>query len=240
MPTPIESNSDLSMIQAVILDLDDTLYSEVEYVRSGFRAVANYLAWAGDTHDGRQLFDLMWQEFQKGDRSRVFNAVLDKIGKKAGTARPTVGELITFYREHKPDIQLDADVRNLLAGLQERFKMGLLTDGYLPAQKLKVASLGIEGYFDHIVYTEELGREHWKPSPVGFEKMAEALDCAYEHCVYVGDNPKKDFIAPNRLGWATIQIETAQGVHRHLTSNAAASPDRILSNFSELATTFLK
>jgi putative hydrolase of the HAD superfamily len=234
-----QSNSDLAIIRAVVLDLDDTLYPEVEYVRSGFRAVANYLAGADGTLDEHPLFDLMWREFQKGARGRVFNTVLDKIGKKAGTTRPTVSELITLYRKHRPDIQLEVDVRNLLTDLQKRFKMGLLTDGYLPAQKLKVAALGIENHFDHIVYTEELGREHWKPSPVGFEKMAEALDCAHKHCVYVGDNPKKDFIAPNRLGWATIQIESSQGVHSEQAPNAAASPDRILSNFSELTSTFL-
>ena len=63
----------------------------------------------------------------------------------------------------------------VLKTLKKRYKLALLTDGYLPAQRLKVQALGIEKYFQAIVYTEELGREYWKPSTRGFENILKEL-----------------------------------------------------------------
>lgn len=86
-----------------------------------------------------------------------------------------------------------------------------MTDGYLPTQRLKVQALGIEGYFAAIVYTEELGRQFWKPSPRGFERLMELLKARPEQMVYVADNETKDFIAPNQLGMLTIQLLRPRG-----------------------------
>ncbi len=38
--------------------------------------------------------------------------------------------------------------------------------------------------------------------------------------VYVGDNPKKDFIAPNSLGWLTIGLrDDGRNIHKQDLSN---------------------
>ena len=66
-------------IRAVVFDLDDTLYPEVEYVRSGYRVIAATLS--GGDWDQNRIYDLLWQEFSEGDRRRVFNVVLRQIGK---------------------------------------------------------------------------------------------------------------------------------------------------------------
>ena len=58
-----------------------------------------------------------------------------------------------------------------------------------------------------------MGRDFWKPSPRGFEKIGELLDVPHERCAYVGDNPAKDFVAPNALGWRTVQYVRAGQVH---------------------------
>jgi putative hydrolase of the HAD superfamily len=84
-----------------------------------------------------------------------------------------------------------------------------------------VRALGIEDYFEQIVYTEQLGREFWKPSPVGFEKLIEELGGKSENMAYIGDNEAKDFIAPNALGFVTIRITRTHGIH----TEPAAGPD---------------
>ena len=61
-------------------------------------------------------------------------------------------------------------------------------------------ALGIEKYFKFIVYTEQLGREGWKPSPAGLEKIMQTLKGKPENMAYIADNEKKNFIAPNKLG----------------------------------------
>jgi len=199
------------MITTVIFDLDDTLYDEVEYCKSGFAAVAKFLAGRDGTPTAGLIFATLWDHFVTSDRSRTFNAALDDLGINYDKER--IGELIDVYRNHVPKIELPQDSRDVLAGLSTKYTLALLTDGFLPAQQLKVQALGIERYFAHIVYTEQLGRDCWKPSPAGFEKILQSLSAKPDNAVYVADNEKKDFIAPNRLGFATVHLLRRGRIH---------------------------
>ena len=64
-----------------------------------------------------------------------------------------------------------------------------------------------------MVFTEQLGRDAWKPSTKGFQRMEELLHTPSRQCLYVGDNPAKDFVAPNRLGWRSIQLLLDGQIH---------------------------
>ncbi|MBN2210935.1 MAG: HAD family hydrolase [Sedimentisphaerales bacterium] len=217
-------------IEAVIFDLDDTLYPEVQYVRSGFRAVASKLA--GPDHSTNDVFDIMWRLFETGPRNRIFNETLRQLGQADNPQ--FIAELVAAYRCHRPSLTLEPEMKQLLIDLKSPYKLGILTDGYLPAQQLKVEALDIARFFDAIIYTEELGREYWKPSPRAFELMAEQLHCRPNECVYVADNPAKDFIAPNRLGWQTIQIVRSDGVHHGRLFAEGEIPDKTVDAISSL------
>ena len=71
---------------------------------------------------------------------------------------------------------------------------GIITDGYLVAQKRKVAALGLEQLVDYVVYSDEFGRDHWKPSSVPYLIMMKMTGCTGPDCSYVSDNPLKDFV----------------------------------------------
>lgn len=217
--------------QAIVFDLDDTLYPEIDYVRSGFRAAAGRIA--GAACDANAIADKMWRLFHEGRRERIFNTVLAELG--LSDDGQIIAELVSVYRCHRPNLKLATPVRKLLAELKKAYRLGLLSDGYLPAQRLKVEALQIAEFFDHIIYTEELGREYWKPSVRAFELMAAALDCPAADCVYVADNPAKDFLAPNQLGWQTIQIKSATGVHGAGNAPADGDAQYVLQDVTELA-----
>jgi putative hydrolase of the HAD superfamily len=36
---------------------------------------------------------------------------------------------------------------------------------------------------------------------------------AAERCVYIGDNPAKDFYGARRLGWFTVQVRRPDGIY---------------------------
>ena len=242
------------MITTVVVDLDDTLYDEIEYCRSGFAAVAEFLAgssgrsldFARDacartaapacSPDGTPtaglIFATLWDQFKTGNRSKTFNAALDELGIDYDKER--IAELVGIYRNHVPAIPLPPETEQVLRMLSEKYAMGLLTDGFLPAQQLKVQALGIEKYFASIVYTEQLGRESWKPSPGGFEKILRNLGGRPENAVYVADNEQKDFIAPNGLGVVTIQLLRPARVHRSAHAEPGAAAHHIIHKISEL------
>jgi len=212
------SVSRLGGLEAVIFDLDDTLYLETSYVRSGFGAVAQVLA---DEHSSVEYIGrLLWRAFEQGPRDRVFNSVLRELGREDESSE--ISRLVRCYREHRPTLALEPAMRDLLGRVGRLYKLGLLTDGFLPAQQYKVEALGLTEVFDCIVYTEALGREFWKPSPRAFELMSESLGCAGSRCVYVADNVAKDFVGPNQLGWRTIRL--LRPGQLHYNDGKAAGP----------------
>ncbi len=199
------------MIKTVIFDLDDTLYDEIDYCRSGFAAVAEFLANLHGTPPAERIFDCLWKQFTGGNHTRTFNAALDELD--INYDDKLINELIRVYRNHIPKITLPQDSRDVLCLLSNKYTLALLTDGFLPAQKLKVQALGIEEYFKCIIYTEELGRDCWKPSPAGFEKIMQSLNVKPEAIACIADNEQKDFIAPNKLGFLTIQMIRSACIH---------------------------
>ncbi len=221
------------MITTVIFDLDDTLYDEVDFCRSGFRAAARHIATLSDKWSACDIFETIWKCFTTGDRGSTFNAALAELGIPCDAG--IIAGLVEIYRTHVPDLALPPESRKALDELRGRYTLGLLTDGFLPTQRLKVQALGIEHYFQAIVYTEELGRDHWKPSPRGFEKALEMLDARPEYTVYVADNETKDFIAPNRLGLLTIQVLRASGLYRQPSPLPEAAPKLRIDRIDELS-----
>ena len=199
------------MITTVIFDLDDTLYDERQYCRSGFRAVAAHLASQPNCPPAEKIFDSLWHHFNSSDRTKVFNAALDELN--ISYDGDFIIDLVKIYRTHIPDITLPSDSGDVLDELFGKYTLALLTDGFLPAQQLKVKALGIEKYFRCIIYTEQLGRQFWKPSPLGFEKIIQTLDTKPQNTCYIADNEKKDFIAPNKLGMTSIQLIRPNRVH---------------------------
>jgi len=221
-----------TMISTVVFDLDDTLYDEIEYCRSGFAAVAEFLAGSSVSQHAGRIFAALWDQFTSGNHSRTFNAALDKLGIHYDDER--IQELVGVYRNHVPKIALPADSRDVLCELQAEYTLALLTDGFLPAQRLKVQALGIEACFETIVYTEQLGRECWKPSPAGFEKIVQSLNVEPAHMVYVADNEEKDFIAPNRLGFATVELVRPARVHTSVATESGAAAQHIIHQIRQL------
>jgi len=220
------------MITTVVFDLDDTLYDEVEYCKSGFAAIAQFLANLPDMPSAEQSFDAFWKEFASGNHTKTFNASLEQLG--ISYDDKFIEELVKVYRNHTPKIKLPQDSQDNFNQLSGKYTLALLTDGFLPAQKLKVQALGIEKYFKCIIYTEELGRQFWKPSPVGFERLLQTLNVKPQNVAYVADNPAKDFIAPNKLGILTIQLIRPTRIHIESAPEAVAAAKYVIHQLTQL------
>ena len=220
------------MITTVIFDMDDTLYDEADYCKSGFKAVADFLGKSDKKNEPEIILQAFEKQFSSGNRTKIFNLALE--GLNIAFDNELIGKLIELYRNHIPEITLPDESREVLEKLKNRYILALLTDGYLPGQKLKVQALNIEKYFKCIVYTEQLGREFWKPSPAGFEKILETLKAEPKNTVYVADNEKKDFLAPNKLGIHSIQILRPNRLHITNITNSDTAAQFVLHKISRL------
>lgn len=190
--------------RVVVFDLDDTLYKEQDYLQSAYREIATLVG----SHGGapQDVYEQMLRWWQNGDN--VFLQLIDIY-----KLEQAVDDLLTIYRSHVPSISLEGKTKDLLGHLCQHSVLGLITDGRGMTQWHKVEALGLRAYMDgeNILISEETGYE--KPSPEPFRLFMERYPSCT--CYYIGDNPAKDFEAPNHLGWTTIcLLDDGRNIHR--------------------------
>lgn len=224
---------ELKGIRVVGFDLDDTLYPERDYAFGGFEAVAQWLA-----QRMACPFDLarrMRELFDTEHRPRVFDQLLRELGVEP--ARPLVEQMIECYRNHRPRIALYPDAEEALARWSGRFRLALISDGPLSVQQSKVQALGLESRLGRIILTDAWGPKYWKPHPRAFREIEAAWGAKGNACVYIADNPGKDFMAPRQLGWQTVQVVRPEAVHADAIPPPGGQADREVSSLSGLLLT---
>ena len=184
----------------IVLDLDDTIYKEAAYQRSGLLEVCR---WIEEIY-GRPItveLDILLEQGKKD--------VLGELCKIVALPDSVKQSLLWIYRLHQPKIELDIAIKNTIVELEQCCQgVAILTDGRSITQRLKLRSLGLSHLPVYI--SEEYGDE--KPSPGRFKVIMRNMPA--DRYVYAADNPKKDFIAPNRLGWITVGVRgDHQSIH---------------------------
>lgn len=181
----------------VIFDLDDTLYSEKSYVKSGFKSISEKFC-------NDRLENELWSAFLDGHKAIDYVFESDK---------KTIA--LETYRNHFPNIKLYDGVFEMLVRLKNNGKvLGLITDGRPEGQRQKIKALGLEKIFDFICITDELGGiDFRKPNDSSFRIMQIKSGISFEDMVYIGDNSTKDFIAPEKLGMIGIHFNNKDGLY---------------------------
>ncbi|MCY6353990.1 HAD family hydrolase [Clostridium sp. ZS2-4] len=216
------------MIKLIAFDLDDTLYNEKEFVFGAFREVAEYLANKYNLNSER-LYEDMIDILRKEGRGKIFNLICQNYN-----INEDIKALVQVYRNSKPKLKLYDDSLKVLNQLKENYKLGLITDGLASVQWNKIKLLDLEKYFDNIIVTDDLGREYWKPHILAFKNMAEKFDFSPDECVYIGDNPNKDFLGAREIGYKTIRITREEGDHIKVRLDKEYEGDYDISSLNEL------
>jgi len=210
----------------VIFDLDDTLYKEVDFLKSAYKHIAKRLEIEISNNIYEEMLALWF------NKESVFDVI-----KKKYSFKESISDLVFEYRYHKPEINLSFGALKLLRELKKYdIQIGLLTDGRSKSQRNKIISLGIEHYFSKILISEEYGSE--KPSLRNFQYFKEESDSSY--FVYIGDNYSKDFVSPNKLGWMTIGLlDDGRNIHKQsLNLDKRYLPKKTIQSLTEIKLIF--
>ncbi|SDB21288.1 sugar transferase [Eubacterium oxidoreducens] len=202
---PFESFNELpeqlgSEIEAVVFDLDDTLYSQKEYMRSALREVAEHLPQV------RNCYNRMCAALEKGEMP--IEAVLKK---EKINSEELLRECLDIFIEHYPKIELYPGVVECFRELRKKkMYLAVVTDGKPVMQNNKIDALGLDKYVDEILITDELAghgnvHEFRKPNDIAYLIMRKRLGIALRNMAYVGEDPKLDFEAPQKLGMVCYQ-----------------------------------
>ncbi len=197
----IDTGKGLNSAKGVIFDLDDTLYSEKQYVKSGYKKITEYIG-------HQEAEEKLWNYFLEG--KPAIDAYLKEIG-----AENKKAECLDIYRSQMPEINLYDGVVELFQSLKENdIKVGIITDGRPEGQRNKIKALGLEELVDDIIITDELGGVQFrKPNDISFRIMQCRWRVPFEQMVYIGDNLAKDFQAPRQLGMQGIYYKNKDGLY---------------------------
>ncbi|QZD95735.1 HAD family hydrolase [Qipengyuania gelatinilytica] len=193
--------------RTVVLDLDDTLYLERDFARSGYAAVGRSLS---HLLNSERFATVCYELLAIGHRGDIFDRALDYCG--VAPEDRDMPELVRIYRTHDPDIALCDDVAGFLERFSER-RIGLISDGPADMQARKLEVLGLKDRFDHCILTGQWEGDFGKPHPRAFAEIQERSGHSPEEHVYIADNATKDFLAPNQMGWLTIQLFRPGRIH---------------------------
>ena len=213
----------------VAFDLDDTLYRELDYVESGFWAVAEFVA-ANFSITSARAYEILEKSMKRNGRGRQFDDLLRTIGAFSVKQRSA---LVQVYRKHTPEIQLSAETSSTLRAVASAgHRLFLVSDGNHHVQNRKVEALGIRSFVEHAYLTERYGHKAAKPSTKVFELMLARTRAAAADLVYIGDNPRKDFIGVRSLGGSTIRVLTGEFAHE--VAAPGYEPDLTVASISEV------
>lgn len=210
----------LSNQSVFVFDLDDTLYEEMEYLKSAYQAISHYLY----PLTGKCVYEKMLDTYVQGGNAFLY--ILDTY-----PAATTLEQLLKIYREHTPTITLRTDSHVLLTQLKTlNVSMCLITDGRSSTQRNKLQALKIAEFFAAVVISEEIGSE--KPDRRNFQLIRYKYPNADVY--YFADNLKKDFCVPLQWGWTTFcLLDRGNNIHKQDLTNI--DPDiYLLHSFDEI------
>ncbi|MFC3886642.1 HAD family hydrolase [Bacillus songklensis] len=220
-------------MKVLVFDLDDTLYDEKTFVMSGFRAVSDYLQ-SNFNIPKEESFGLMVEDLKENGRGHIFDNILNRYNIHS---KSSVKKCVSIYRTHQPTISLDPEADNCLSKFNI-YPIYIVTDGNKMVQYNKLKALGLHERVRFCFITHRYGLCHAKPSPYCFNKICHMEKVDPTQVVYIGDNPKKDFIGIKPLGFKTIRVK--KGDYADLTLSPEYEAHYTIHSLSELTDDLLK
>lgn len=214
------------MTPGLIFDMDETLYPERQFIRSGFRAVAvDVERRYGVPADA--AFTALLRTLRNGGRRRALQTLCASFGLPASA----VPELVEVIRRHEPTLHLPgASVAVLTRARAEGWRLGVLTNGLPEVQARKVRALGLDNLVDAVVYAQEWGSRKGKPERESFDVVRARLNTPPGVTVFVGDDPWCDIIGARGAGLHTILLRCSA----ELRSTSGA--DRVVTALEDVLT----
>jgi HAD superfamily hydrolase (TIGR01549 family) len=199
-------------IEAVVFDVDGTLYEQSRLRRAMFRRLVR--AYAFHPLRGRKVSRVISAYRRAQEDLRAYTSE-DPARQQATVAAGRIGvsteevERIAARWLHHEPLQLLARYRRVglvetLSALRsDGVRLGVVSD--YPAED-KLTALGIRQFFDVVVSAQDPDVGAFKPSPRGLQVCLARLGVGAEHALYVGDRPETDAAAARSSAMSCVII----------------------------------
>jgi putative hydrolase of the HAD superfamily len=190
------------VIPALIFDLDDTLYPERQFIRSGFHAVASEIERRHGVPTRAGLATL-FRALRHGRRSQA----LQELAQEHHLPEAIVAEMVAIIRAHEPSLRLPAATTDVLIAARKRgWRLGVLTNGPPDVQARKAAALRLDSLVDAVVFAHDCGTRVGKPAREPFHTILARLGAPPASSIFVGDDPWCDIAGARGVGLRAILL----------------------------------
>ena len=227
-------------LQAILFDIDDTLFSTTEFARRARRNAVEAMIERGLKLDAEVVLrelDEVISEFGS-NYAHHYEKLLQRLPSEAlAGLNPSLvisAGIVSYHDTKFQELKPFEDVAPLLTDLREAgLRLGVVTHGWTVKQAEKLVRLRLLRYFDPlaVIISEQVGIS--KPNPKLYAKALRALDLPAGEVLYVGDNPTHDIAPPQSLGMPAVWIKRAG---KHGLEGTGIQPDHIVEDFSGLRT----
>ncbi|MFD6921436.1 HAD family hydrolase [Streptomyces sp. NPDC059944] len=206
-------------IDAVVWDIDDTIFDYTAADRAGMRG---HLAAEGllDGHTSVERALARWREITDAQWARFSAGETDWQGQRRERVRVFVGERLSdadadawfdrYVTHYETAWTLFPDVLPVLDRLVGSHRHAVLSNSSLLVQDRKLRVLGVHDRFETILCAAELGVS--KPAAAAFHAACDALRLPPHRVAYVGDHPEIDGRGAAEAGLLSVWIDR-DGAH---------------------------
>jgi putative hydrolase of the HAD superfamily len=229
-------------IQAVLFDLDDTLWPILPVIARAETVLHDWLAIHAPAVAERFSIDQLrtqrlklmavdprYQIDLQALRQQALHDAFLSVGADVGK----VAQAMQVFAAARNEVTLFADVLPTLEWLQPRVPLGAISNGTADLQ-----AIGLADYFDVILSAPRVGCA--KPGAAIFHLACDALHIEPAQALYIGDDPLLDIRAAQQVGMQTMWLnrfgrpalshvhpdavcQTLHGLPRWLSERLAAS-----------------
>jgi putative hydrolase of the HAD superfamily len=202
-------------IRAIFFDLDDTLCKRKEASKKARDYALNYLLSKHPElvkHDLALAYNsivvgtlklvragtLSFKEYQVGKFRRLLRKFEIKDEELAIELRER------YYTKVVEELELFPEILPTLKRLNQKFLLGIITDGNQEHQLAQIEKLGIKKFFRFICVSDEVGFS--KPAKEIFLYSLRKSDLKPEEVLYVGDSQLADVVGAKRVGMKVVWI----------------------------------
>ena len=227
----------LNLIEAIIFDVDGTLYNEtdvkmmtelstIEYLHEHLK-IDNELTYSTFREAKKQIMHEYKGRPEANDRNKWYCEMLKRLCIHNIVAE----ELCRIYWDViYSNMNPYSDFVYVLPELQKMYKLFVLTDELLEIHKRKLKCLGLDYVFIKTFSAEKVGVT--KPNQKIFGYAIDEIGIPKENILMVGDNPAADIKGGNLAGISTAWLK--RGKYYYYQQIKDENPDIEFTNYIQL------
>ena len=182
---------DLFNYEIIILDLDDTIYPEINYLKKAYKFISEKIIFIENNPRLilSEINSYIVEEFNASGRLNIYQKIKNKFKLTLFTLE-NFQECLRTVPIEENELKINTVIHDIILNLIKRNKkIFILTNGNVKQQKNKVQALDIP--FKNkikVIYATGLGEKYQKPNPYFLNEILTETQTKLESALFIGDS----------------------------------------------------